>query len=215
MTIQAAKASFRSSEMAVPVARELRLGLTDKQRARFSVHFTHLDVDNNGFFEWDDIIAARRQLSGVLGLQFEDPVVQAQLTASRAWFDALLAAFDSNKDGKISLDEWLDGYASVSKAPDFESFSPLFKDQTNGLLRWVDKNGDGQISLAEYGAYYKLYIPAATDDEIKAQYAVLGRGKAAPTLDDARFVYWEWITHPDDPKLSSSLPNLEKHRVKA
>jgi len=195
--------------MTTPIARNARAGLTEKQRARYARGFRQYDANKDGHFEWDDIIAVRRKFATAVGLPFESPIVQAQLAASRVWYDTLLAAFDSDKDGKLSLEEVQDAYASISKAPNFEAFSPIFKAQANSLIRFVDKNGDGKINFPEYQSYYRLYFPGATEADVRAQYKLLARGKAAPTTEDVQFVFWDWVTNPGDPERSFTLPSLE------
>jgi len=80
--------------------------MTPFQRKKQEHYFKRLDADHNGFIERADFEEIGQRLATAFGFAPENPVY-AQIGAGVLRFWEALAPADTNKDGRISLDEFL------------------------------------------------------------------------------------------------------------
>ena len=103
--------------------------------------FTHvLDQTGDGTLSWPDLASLAREIASRLDLD-ADPETDVY-TAFHAWWQELAAALDTDGDGVITLQQYVDG-ASALPAPALVSLADVLFDAT-------DADHSGTVSPQEY-----------------------------------------------------------------
>jgi Ca2+-binding EF-hand superfamily protein len=120
---------------------------------RYDKIFRMFDSNRNGFVEEADVKRMQGQFLAMFG---ESPTSERGAEVAALWDDywhALLAMMDHVADGRISPQEWRDGY--VRLAGDEASFRRVLTPFATAAFRLVDTDGDGRVGLAEWRSFQK------------------------------------------------------------
>ncbi|HET6500788.1 MAG TPA: EF-hand domain-containing protein [Amycolatopsis sp.] len=141
------------------------------QREKIARVFTVMDVDDDGFLAETDFTALTARWAAVRGCA-PGSADHARLRGIiMSWWETLLAAYDIDGDGKVTLEEVLqivderDTMFDVVGATAIEMFDA------------IDENADGMISAAEYRRLIETWNGRETDtDEVFALLDLNGDG---------------------------------------
>ena len=131
--------------------------LTRKAEERFA----WLDVDGNGFIEWDDYLGEAQEVLRRFDVAEDSPQGRAVLNAYQQKWSDLVAAADTNGDGRVSLEE----FTAYMSDP---HYCGTKADQLNraigtAIMDIAESDGDGKISLEEF---LRFPTPARAGEEL-------------------------------------------------
>lgn len=110
-----------------------------------------------------------RRLAEIRGESPDSPPVQAFDEELGNIWDQLAAVADTDRDGRISLDEWRaagEGVTAALREADAAGATSPLDVWVNLLFRVIDANGDGRISMQEYADWLEaLGLLEGTDLE--------------------------------------------------
>lgn len=169
--------------------------LTDLQVRKISKLFAYEDRDSDGFLERHDFAAIADALAAMRGWQSgSDDARRVHTQFDQVW--ATLAQHaDANRDGKVSLDEWLAFHDQTLSSP--EGYEALVNGTAELVLSTVDLDGDGAMSKSEWGAFFAAY--GVDSGELDTAYDRLDmRGDGAIDREEIVLLVREFFTS-DDP----------------
>jgi len=155
-------------------------------RARLELTFKISDVNHNGYLEESDYVNRAKISLKEAGIPEGSELYNKAVEGGKSAFASLLAASDTNKDGKISLEEYVKARGKQAQAfiaAGEDKIPEGFKAAIFGHFKHYDKDADGVLSPAEYATYYKQYHKGASDAEAKQSFdhlAGLDGGKLTP-----------------------------------
>ena len=130
--------------------------LTELQRRKLAHLFQWHDQNHDGYLEQADLVNIVNRFTALRGWASDGPEHQQMLPQFLAVWQTLRQVADSNRDDRVSLDEWL-----VTFQDHFLSTPEGYKayiDGTANLVRAVaDVDGDGALSHDEYGLFFQGY----------------------------------------------------------
>lgn len=129
--------------------------LSELQVRKFTRYFNILDYDHNGYIEQDDFEAISASLAEVRGWESGSAPAEGIRAGIMTIWEHLQQFADSNKDGKASLEEWLQNEedAIISE----ENYARYVTPLVYGLFDLIDVNGDGEIGPDEYRNFFIGY----------------------------------------------------------
>ncbi|MBP2471966.1 Ca2+-binding EF-hand superfamily protein [Crossiella equi] len=107
--------------------------------------FEALDTDGNGYLEWADFQSVVDRHLVEFQIDRADPRGQAFQAAYETFWAELSRHADPDRDGRVSLEEYLVGTAA---AP--ETLYATSAAIGNALFEVIDTDGDGEVSLEEF-----------------------------------------------------------------
>ncbi|NET03476.1 MAG: hypothetical protein F6K16_01800 [Symploca sp. SIO2B6] len=127
--------------------------LSQLQKQKLPRLFAKYDADKNGFIEQADFERFLKTYSQFRGWTPDSPEYNSFQSKLTSRWNSMQKYADTNRDDKISLDEWLVYIDNVLN--DQEAYEA----QLHGIAAFAfsvfDINGDNQLSLEEYRQFYK------------------------------------------------------------
>ncbi|MFF7178022.1 EF-hand domain-containing protein [Streptomyces sp. NPDC008121] len=114
------------------------------QRDKLVNMFRAFDADGNGYLDQRDFQALAERWRGLPAVRPGSELADRVDTVMLGWWDLLAAHVDTDKDGKVDLDEIL---AMVDRLP---AMREVVAATAETVFDAVDENGDGRISAAEH-----------------------------------------------------------------
>ncbi|MFD9049688.1 EF-hand domain-containing protein [Streptomyces zaomyceticus] len=114
------------------------------QRDKLVNMFRAFDADDNGYLDEHDFQALAERWKGLPRVSPGSELAVRVDTVVLGWWDHLAANVDTNKDGKVDLDEIL---AMVDLLP---TMREVVAATAETVFDAVDENGDGRISPVEH-----------------------------------------------------------------
>jgi Ca2+-binding EF-hand superfamily protein len=169
---------------------------SELQRRKTALVFAAMDVDSDGFLDRGDFTALAARWTVNRGLDPESPEADRLSAIMTGWWETLLAASDTDRDSRVTLDEVL---LVVDRLA--ENTAPVVATAT-ALFEAVDADGDGRISAAEYRELIETWNGVPTDtDEVFALLDLDGDGH----LSEGEFVLlWTEFWAGDDPNAAGT-----------
>lgn len=129
------------------------MNLTPLERKKFTLWFEMMDRDNDGFLTRRDFELAAESWNRVLG---HKPGSDEYVRVASYWADTWesLKMADTDDDGKVSLDEYLEVNATARQA---DGYSDYVRAWTQTTLDAFDVDRDGAITLAEWKRIYSAH----------------------------------------------------------
>lgn len=144
---------------------------SELQRRKTALVFTAMDVDSDGFLERDDFAELAARWTVNRGLAPGSLEARKLSAIMMAWWETLLAASDTDRDDKVTLDEVL---LVVDQLP--ADLTPVMATAA-AMFEAVDADGDRRISAAEYRELIETWNGVPTDtDEVFALLDLDGDG---------------------------------------
>lgn len=170
----------------------------DLRRARVTDWFGCIDVDRNGRLEWADLQRVIDDMASYLGWDPDTPFHARLVEGQRGFWETLSATCDTDASGGIGLDAFQHLFATL--ADDIERNDGRVPAWALGhvitLLRALDLDGDGTITIDEYALYLRSIESSANPVDAFVTLDVDGDGRL--TLDELEARYVEWVVS-DDP----------------
>jgi Ca2+-binding EF-hand superfamily protein len=132
---------------------------SDFQRRKVAGVFNAMDVDGDGFLTEGDFRALTDRWTAIRGWAPGTEGHEKLTGVMMGWWQALLAASDRNRDGKVSLDEVLLVVDELPGQPETVGAT------ADAMFDAVDENGDGEISAAEYRQAIEAWTGRTTDTD--------------------------------------------------
>eukprot|EP00026_Physarum_polycephalum_P016157 Phypoly_transcript_17009.p1 GENE.Phypoly_transcript_17009~~Phypoly_transcript_17009.p1 ORF type:complete len:200 (+),score=45.47 Phypoly_transcript_17009:51-602(+) len=169
-------------------------------RSRWEGYFKALDGNSNGFLEPSDALICAENLAK--GLKFTAAGAEALKQAQIRTYSEWVKAADKNKDGKVSLPEFLEYAEKHFAGKKYEEIPSFFRDDLEGQAQHFDANGDGIITLDEWKAMNSSYPNHAPEAEFVAAFHRFAGGDK---LDLAKLKHgiYEWTS------TKGPVPDLE------
>ncbi|MFJ9520580.1 EF-hand domain-containing protein [Kitasatospora sp. NPDC101801] len=117
--------------------------------------FGQVDLDRNGLVDASDVLGLAARTIAASGEDFDSPKAVAMLTAAQAWWRALVADLDTNRDRKIQRHEYRAGMRLLAEAPG--AFDDVLRPMALAVFALMDRNGDGVISAAEFWDFQRAF----------------------------------------------------------
>lgn len=150
--------------------------LSETMRKKLTRHFHVRDLDNDGFVEREDWEQCARNLAAIRGWtpaspEYKDILAQHLHIWTNFWKPA-----DTDNDGKVSLDEYLQLEEKQRSQVYFlkDIVSQLF----GAIFDIIDLDDDGEITLREYKLYFKAWgLDEKTAEEAYSRLDLSGDGR--------------------------------------
>lgn len=129
--------------------------LSELQIQKLTLKFELLDNDGNGTIEFDDFKRVLDILAEVREIDENSARYASLEGTNRALWNALEDFCDANRDGKITLDEWLEYHSNaLFYEREFLSVIPGFDTTVEAMSEFfyqlLDGDGDGVVSGQDY-----------------------------------------------------------------
>jgi len=176
---------------------------------RWNAYFDALDANGNGFLEPEDAALVVKELATRLKLSPEQ--VEALGKTQTTIYKALIASADKDNDGKVSRKEFLDLIDKQFKGKKYEEVPAWFRDNLESGAKFLDRDGDGILSLDEWLAANHTYPNHVSDADYTAAFhrAAGGNQMDLPTYHKA---IHKWATSEEPvPDLETIFPFFKKH----
>lgn len=138
--------------------------LTELQKRKLTVQFNNRDTNNSGMLEKSDYENMAKNIGKLHDLPLDSPEYKSIYAGQMAVWDSIQNLADKDRDGKVSLDEYLEGYDGLLS--DEKKFFPFLAGQVKSILTLTDTDGDGKISEEEWvalGGCYNIAEDAARE----------------------------------------------------
>jgi Ca2+-binding EF-hand superfamily protein len=161
------------------------------QRQKIARVFTAMDVDDDGFLEQEDFEALTARWAAVRGWTPGSADHDRLSSLMMGWWKTLLAAYDVDTDGRVTLDEVL------LVVDELHSMFDVVSATATEMFDAIDENADGMISAAEYRRLIETWMGRETDtDEVFSMLDLNGDGH----LSREEFTeLWSQFWASDDP----------------
>jgi Ca2+-binding EF-hand superfamily protein len=145
--------------------------LSDTQRESISAVFDALDASGDGLITHADAMLRADQLSDGFELDEASPARRDIQAAYRQLWDELLRFADTDDDGAVDVEEFIDALdRGMLEDPGFIDSAMLVV--TEALFTGADANGDGMIDVEEYSRML-LTVDPTTDELARAGFAIM------------------------------------------
>ncbi len=140
--------------------------------------FTLTDVDGNGVIEFQDYLRVLDFLSRRRGWKEDSPSYQHLKSLLVANWEGLQARADSDNDGRVTEQEWLETWRLFYQHVEAEDGIPeWFREFAGSLFEALDIDGDGQVSPHDYATFLEAHGLQEPVDELFARLDLNGDGR--------------------------------------
>lgn len=129
--------------------------LTDLQKRKLARFFSVWDADGDGTITTADPKQVAQNLAGLQGLKPGSPGHRRFYNGFMAYQNDFLKTVDVDKSGRVTLEEWLIYHEEMLQ--DEGRFAGTALMAIESMFALMDRNGDGKITLEEYGEWMKAF----------------------------------------------------------
>jgi Ca2+-binding EF-hand superfamily protein len=129
--------------------------LSEFQKRKLTVLFHHQDMDHDGFVGKADYEQFVKRFCEIQNYSPGSPQYEAMYTQTMAAWEHVRQVADKDKDGRVSLEEFLESYDVTLS--DENLFNQLVTEYAKSLLALWDRDGDERLSGVEYVALLECY----------------------------------------------------------
>ncbi|MGW6930987.1 EF-hand domain-containing protein [Lentzea sp. NPDC054927] len=160
---------------------------------RIEATFAHYDANGNGVIELADLYALANRLMRGFGEPASSERGRELIETSDKFWETLIARCDTDRDGRITLDEYRT--AMVAVLADVNEFDDMYLEVSESLLALADANGDGRVEEAEFQVLLKAR--GLSDAECGVAFAHLDAdGDGSISLQEYVDAVHEYYTNP-------------------
>ena len=136
--------------------------LTELQNRKFTKQFRQLDADGGGTLKWNDFESLLERLCDARGWSADSPRIAQARSCYQSLWKMLEKHGDSNRDGEVSLEEWLDFHrVALCDSQVLLQINPAYEELVVSMTRFIqetlDGDGDGRVTVGEYGEFCEAY----------------------------------------------------------
>ncbi|CAH1780161.1 unnamed protein product [Owenia fusiformis] len=173
------------------------------QKSKLQRKFYFYDIDGDGMIEYEDYKNYIDKIKSVYNLAEGDTLLHAFETEFQAHWSRMLKLMDENKDGQLSMDEWMDYYPRVTqtfKAKTYDNLPTFLQTMADAMFQIMDAKKDGYIDADEYREFWgKIDPPSLEADEARKQIDhMTDNGHYKLTLDRFREVMADFTWSKDE-----------------
>jgi len=171
-------------------------------RVKFVVKYMY-DIDNNGSLDKNDFecLAVRNTVIETKG-KWDDGVYKKNQEIMANLWNEIADLADFNKDGEVSVAEFLKGIETSCKGKGYGDFPQAFKFFIDSSFRTIDVDGDGTVGLDEYRSDCVKRMAYKSIGELDDAYNKLlsddDKKKGGITLERYQELYAHFIGNPDE-----------------
>jgi len=171
-------------------------------RVKFVVRYMY-DLDNNGFLDKNDFecLAVRNTVIEGKG-EWDDAAFKKNQEVMANLWNEIAELADFNKDGEVSVEEFIKAIQKNCVGKSFDQFPAGFKTFITNQYKSVDVDGDGTVGLTEYRVDCVNRMAYKTIKELDDAYNKLlnDDDKKAGGITLARYqeLYAQFIGNPDE-----------------
>ena len=129
--------------------------MSDFQRMKIARLFDVFDLNGDGYLEEEDFTRRAHQFAEERGWSFDSHDYREQLEFTREDWNNLREATDSDRDGRVTRDEFLVFAAGMLEDP--AALDQYAYADADLIFRAMDADGDGKITADEYRMYLRVY----------------------------------------------------------
>jgi Ca2+-binding EF-hand superfamily protein len=129
--------------------------LTKLQKQKLTRFFDIWDANGDGVITREDPKQVAQNLIRLQGLKPDSPGYEGFYSGFLSYQDDFLQAVDVDQSGQVSLEEWLVYHQEMLQ--DEKRFEGSVVMTIGAMFALMDRNGDGVISLEEYGEWMKAF----------------------------------------------------------
>lgn len=168
--------------------------LTRFQRTKVVQLFRLLDLTRDGHIEYADFVVHAENVRQLAGWSEDHGHAHRLLTSRRALWRKMHDAMDTNRDGEISLDEWLAFFSMLNLQAKSGPLPMWMEEMARLFFHTLDLDDDQRISEDEYSFYLKSIGAETAQDLFRS---ALREGRKALTLEDFQRVVASWLLNQD------------------
>ena len=151
---------------------------TSIQERKFTSFFNHFDADKDGVIEWSDIQRFADKARQELGWTKEDPRFVRILNSQRACWDQMLKANDLDSNGRITYREYIGFIFKIAMdSLALGKLPPWVVEYCRNVHRSFDLDGDGAVTVKDYGVYLRAMGSDADPKSVFAKLDINKNGK--------------------------------------
>lgn len=149
--------------------------LNDFEKQKLMRKFSLYDIDGDGHIEHEDYQSYINKIKDIYKLKEGDQLLHAFQQEFEAHWNRMLKFMDENKDGQLSLDEWIDFYPRVTRTPRAKTFDNLpkfLKTMSDAMFQLIDLKRDGVIDAEEYQEFWGKWDPPNIPAEVAKEHVM-------------------------------------------
>jgi Ca2+-binding EF-hand superfamily protein len=135
--------------------------LTNLQKRKLARFFNVWDANGDGVITTDDPAQVAQNLAELQGLKPGSREYEAFYDGFMLYQNDFLQAVDVDESGDVTMEEWLAYHDEMLK--DEQRFQGTALMVAELMFALMDRDGDGQITLDEYGSWMRCFRMAEED----------------------------------------------------
>jgi Ca2+-binding EF-hand superfamily protein len=147
--------------------------LSKFQKEKITKVFRLWDADQNGFLELDDWDRITKRRAELAGLSPEAPEYQNISSLHTGVWETLREHADTNRDERVSLDEFLrfvDKQISAVREISFEGLPDIIRALFEVIVTSADRDQDGKITADDYAVFLSGWSGHDATADAKARF---------------------------------------------
>ena len=129
--------------------------LTNLQKRKLTRFFNVWDANDDGVITTEDPEQVAQNLAELQGLEPGSPEHEGFYDGFMLYQNDFVKAVDLDESGDVTLDEWLAYHEEMLQ--DEGRFKATTLISVKVMFELMDQNGDGEITLEEYGEWMKAF----------------------------------------------------------
>lgn len=130
--------------------------LSDIMQKKLSRHFYFRDLNKDGYVERSDWVQCALNLVAIRAWEFGSPEYEAVMARHIEMWATFWEPADLDKDGKVSLAEYLH-LTETQRKKGFKYEMEAVRKLFGAIFDTIDLDGDGEISLTEYRQFFRAW----------------------------------------------------------
>ena len=147
--------------------------LSEFQKEKLTKVFRLWDTDQNGFLELDDWVRVSNRRAELAGLSPETPEYQNLRSLYTGVWETLREHADTNRDERVSLDEFLrflDKQIGAVREISFEGLPDIIRALLEIIVISADRDQDGKITVDDYAVFLSGWSGQDAAADAKARF---------------------------------------------
>lgn len=172
--------------------------LSELRRKKFTHYFRLWDVDHKGCMTFRDYALLTERTAALDNVPADSEIYRQMMAYTQANWDEMLRNVDTDRDGKLSLKEWLDYCSLYSTRVVDGSYTRIeeLEQYTRAFFALVDQDRDGKIYAEHWHRFTKVW--GIDGDPIDMFMRLDHTDKGHMTFEDLMDRFYEFILSDDE-----------------